>query len=140
MAVDLAAGKDDMKKLILILAISILAATAGIAKDSDTISVRLGHSKAIDGGKITIKFLKIVEDSRCPMNARCIWAGNAKIRLSMTKGRSFRSVELNTGTGVKTVTAYGYTFEIEDLTPWPGAPPEMASEPKIVKLSIVKAR
>lgn len=111
---------------------------SAVGREGDSVSIRLGHAKMIEDGKITIKFLSIVEDSRCPMNAQCVWAGNARIRLSLVKGRSLRSFELNTGTGVKTVSAFGYSFEIEDLTPWPGAPPEMAPQPKTVKFAVTK--
>lgn len=127
-----------MKKLILVFA--IIAGTAICSLAQKTVSVRLGGSSTLENGRISVKFLSIVEDSRCPMNARCAWAGNAKIRISVAKGRSFRSFELNTGTGVKVVSAFGYRFEIQDLTPWPGAPPDLAAQPKTVVLSITKER
>lgn len=37
----------------------------------------LGQATSVGGPVVTP--LRIVEDSRCPMNARCIWEGNAKI-------------------------------------------------------------
>ena len=129
-----------MKKFTLFLAIMVLGSSSIFAKNAETVSVRLGQSRTADDGKISVKFLSIVEDSRCPMNARCVWAGNAKIKLTISKGKSAKTVELNTGTGVKTVTVSGYKFQIAELLPWPGVPHTMVAKPEMVKLSVEKVR
>lgn len=43
---------------------------------------------------------KVVEDSRCPMNARCVWAGRATIRLTLRDARRTRQADLTLGEAV----------------------------------------
>lgn len=39
----------------------------------------------VDGEKFEIKFSKLVEDSRCPPDAYCFWAGEAAIEIQLNK-------------------------------------------------------
>jgi hypothetical protein len=45
-------------------------------------NLRQGSNARVDGRWI-IEFRGVPEDSRCPMNARCIWEGNARIALTI---------------------------------------------------------
>lgn len=38
----------------------------------------MGQTASFEGEKIKIKFVEISEDSRCPSNVQCIWAGQVK--------------------------------------------------------------
>lgn len=40
--------------------------------------VRLGQTADVCGPRVTP--LRVVEDSRCPMNSRCVWAGRVALR------------------------------------------------------------
>ncbi|MFT3743658.1 MAG: hypothetical protein QM785_05110 [Pyrinomonadaceae bacterium] len=116
-------------------------ATAGFAKAPETISVRMGQSKTSDHGKVSVKFVSIVEDSRCPMNARCVWAGNAKIKLAVSKGKAAaRSIELNSGLKPDSVVVYGYEIKFVDLSPYPGEKVRMVAMPKMATISVKKAK
>jgi len=33
------------------------------------------------GAELTVRFLSVTDDSRCPRDATCVWAGEVKIRL-----------------------------------------------------------
>lgn len=104
------------KFLIAFLTITAMA-VSGLARGTEEISLAVGKQKSADRGRLSIKFDKIVEDSRCPMNARCIQAGNAKIRLAVAKGKMApKFVELNTGEGPNSVKVYGYTISLEGLS------------------------
>lgn len=41
--------------------------------------IELGKCQKIDGVKIT--FLEVLEDSRCPKDVNCVWAGQARIKI-----------------------------------------------------------
>jgi hypothetical protein len=58
-------------------------------------SARMGHSIRIDGLRIIP--LKILTDSRCPMNARCIWAGEVKLRVAIYGGRRKKVRDITLG-------------------------------------------
>ncbi|MBN2263032.1 MAG: hypothetical protein JW735_08970, partial [Prolixibacteraceae bacterium] len=50
-----------------------------------------------DENRNSFSFDELMEDSRCPMNANCVWEGNAKIRLSLkSSDDQEHSIELNT--------------------------------------------
>jgi len=129
-----------MKLLILTLIAVLGLTTITSAKDPVSVKIRLGQSKTADGGKVTIKFLSVVEDSRCPMNARCVWAGNAKIKVTVTVGRQrAETVELNSLTEPQVVTVHGYRLSLQDLNPQKGQPADWPKTPVKATISVEKA-
>jgi hypothetical protein len=42
-----------------------------------------GKEAVVDGSTLRIRFDTLLEDSRCPINVQCVWAGNAKIILRL---------------------------------------------------------
>lgn len=108
------------------------------AKNSETLSIRLGQSGLADKGKVAIKFVAIVEDSRCPVGTTCVWAGNAKVKLAVSRGKNRRTVEVNTALDPKFVTVFGYKIRIAELTPRPGEMHRMIAQPNLLKLTIEK--
>jgi len=110
-----------MKVFALTIIATLLLSLSAFSQNASTVQLRLGQQKFVSNGKLTVRFLSLVEDSRCPINAHCIWAGNAKIRLSVAKGRaSARTIELNTGMEPQVVSIYGHDFKLEALAPHPG--------------------
>ena len=128
-----------MKIFILTIIAIFGITTIAPAKAQETLNVRIGQTKTADHGKIKIKFISVLDDSRCPMNARCIWAGNAKIKIEVSKRRGVsKIVELNTGVEPKLVTVYGYELSLQDLTPQKGAPANWARRHKTATISVQK--
>lgn len=73
-----------MRTLLAALAIAPLAACATIpAAVRDDGYVRLGETTR--AGPVTVRADHVVEDSRCPMNARCIWAGRVVLAATVTE-------------------------------------------------------
>lgn len=56
---------------------------------------RLGQTVYVDGPRVTP--VHVVEDSRCPMNARCIWAGRVVLRVKVQGGAWSREIDLTLG-------------------------------------------
>ncbi|SMP74616.1 hypothetical protein SAMN06296065_107122 [Novosphingobium panipatense] len=54
----------------------------------------LGQTVAVDGPRLTP--LQVLEDSRCPMNARCVWAGQVRLRIRIETGTG-GELELTSG-------------------------------------------
>lgn len=52
----------------------------------------LDQTVAVDGPRVTP--LEVLEDSRCPMNARCVWAGQVRLKVRVRLGRGDRTIEL----------------------------------------------
>ena len=49
-----------------------------------SVDAKLGQTVNVGGPKVTP--LVILEDSRCPMEARCIWAGRVRLSVRVTTG------------------------------------------------------
>ncbi len=78
--------------------------------------------KTVTKDKLTVKFVSVIEDSRCPIGVDCIWAGNAKVQIKVInrKGVS-KTFELNTNLAPQTVKFEGYEIKLGALTPHPKA-------------------
>jgi len=62
--------------------------TDGIAR------AELNQRAYVDGPYVTP--LKVLEDSRCPMNARCVWAGRVRLSVKIDLGSGSEVREIST--------------------------------------------
>ena len=74
------------RTLPLFATLALLAGciTAQHSNDDGSVDAKLGQTVTLGGPKVTP--LKILEDSRCPMEARCIWAGRVRLSVRVTTG------------------------------------------------------
>ena len=49
-------------------------------------------------GTVIVQPLRVIEDSRCPMNARCVWAGRVTLEAKLEQGGRSRNVTLHSDT------------------------------------------
>lgn len=126
-----------MKKILLLSLLILGISGITLAKAEESVKVTIGKTKTADRGKVSIKFISVVEDSRCPMNARCVWAGNAKIKVSVSVGRRrTETVELNSNMQPQTVTVQGYRLTLQDLNPQKGQPANWPKGPIKATVSV----
>ena len=83
------------------------------------VSIANGREKVVPGFGIKIKFLDVIEDSRCPKGQTCIWAGNAKLNIQVFAGRRASTFEINSTLSPQTITIGGYDIKLESLGPRP---------------------
>ena len=82
----------------------------------------INKQKVIIRDKLTVKFVSLVEDSRCPTDTNCVWAGNAKIKIQVGKGKAAaKTFELNTNLDPQTISFAGYEIKLVNLTPQPAS-------------------
>ena len=48
----------------------------------------VGKTAAVNGNGVRITFKQVSEDSRCPTDVTCIWAGDARIELTISRNGS----------------------------------------------------
>jgi hypothetical protein len=109
-----------MRRLLLILAAIVGVAITAAAQTPDTVTLKAGQQRSGVHSRLKIKFIAVTEDSRCPMGANCIWAGNAKVKFEVigrTGGR--KTFEANTTTGPKGDQFDGWAIDLVSLTPSP---------------------
>ena len=109
-----------MKTIFLSLILTLLfgTVTTAQAQKSQTLEVRVNQQKSLARNNLKIKFVSLIEDSRCPEGVRCVWAGNAKIQVRITdsRGRS-ETFEMNTNMGAKGASFGGYAVNLINLEP-----------------------
>ena len=70
--------------LAALLTLSACATAGRDAPLADGSDVALGQRAYVDGP--LVQPVAVLEDSRCPMNARCIWAGRVKVQMVWIRG------------------------------------------------------
>ena len=82
--------------------------------------LKVGEQVVIKEAGLTISFSAVAEDSRCPKGVDCIWAGNGRIVVKVSKGyRKAATVELNTGVAPKEQRFQDYDIKLVNLDPYP---------------------
>ena len=118
-----------MKTLFLTLVLMLVAGSAQFAAAQDdeertankswAIAVKVNKQKTVTPDRLKIQFVSLIEDSRCPTDTNCIWAGNARIKIKVSSGRGSEMFEINTNAGPTAATFRGYSINLVRLTPAP---------------------
>jgi hypothetical protein len=110
-----------MKGLIagLMLMLAFVAIPVNAAGRTETMRVQINKEKRFPKSKVSIRFVELVEDSRCPTDTNCVWAGNAKIKVRVSRNGRSQDLTLDTNGPHQGATAEGYSIKLVGLTPAP---------------------
>jgi hypothetical protein len=107
-----------MRKLVLALLFVVLSVGSLPAYAWRHHDLKVGINKEVAGkGGLKVAFVELVEDARCPADVQCVWAGNAKIKIRVTKNGKSKILELNTAESGTPAAYAGYSFKLKDLMP-----------------------
>jgi len=137
-------GKTNVAYLFVVIILAIFAGGAMLAAfgiincpyffsifgQSNSKTVDLGKEFTVNfngtvdvkGENLKIQFLDVTEDSRCPQDVQCIWAGQAKIVLSIHKNnqKNLGNYEFLIQAGNSPMQKIeGYLVKIVKLEPYP---------------------
>ena len=81
-------NRITMKKIVALLLL-VVTATAFSQENTDkpldvpkiAIKIQLGETVETNGYSVT--FLDVLEDSRCPTNATCVWEGRVRVKVKV---------------------------------------------------------
>lgn len=104
-------------RAILISLTILFSVTLASAQNVEQITLKNGQQKTAKTGRITVKFLELIEDSRCPADVNCVWAGVARIKIQLRKNGKTAEFELNTNQRDKTAVFEGYSVGLKTLVP-----------------------
>lgn len=114
-----------MKSLFLGLMLSLVfgvLSPLNAQQKPESVKILVGKQKKTPRSKLTVKFVSLVEDSRCAEGTNCVWAGNAVIKVSIKQGNDQAEIfEMNTNLGAKGATYGQYAIYLDSLTPTPKA-------------------
>jgi hypothetical protein len=115
---------------------SSLGASAQSGPRTDTLSIQLGKSISVDGGRLEVIFEAKLADSRCPANATCVWAGDAVVRVSTRlAGGAPTGTELHSTLQPNSLKIDRYTISMIGLTPYPGTGRDAETQTLILRIA-----
>jgi hypothetical protein len=87
----------------------------------ESFRLKVGESVLIEGEALQIGFEDVPTDSRCPKGERCIWEGDATVRIwARQASRAKKKYELQTSAREQSaVSCLGYGIQLLQLTPYP---------------------
>ena len=139
-----------MKQLTLLaLALGSLVAACNSQKNTqfrlnESFMLRIGHTAEWqEDPRIQIRFASVTEDSRCPQNIQCVWAGRAIMAITLIENDKTKSSALimgePAGTGYSKFAQLGdLTVELMQILPHPTASLKIDPERYVMELEIRK--
>ncbi len=113
-----------MRAMIGLGALLIAACASVAATPPGSVVARIGQTVNVGGPRVTP--LALLEDSRCPQGAQCVWAGRVRISARVTLGSGATVHELELGKpipvadGALSLVAVTPAKGMEQATPAPG--------------------
>jgi len=84
--------------------------------------LKINQEAMVEGEGLAVVFESVLEDSRCPEGVDCIWSGNAKIKVRLSKQKHAPApIELNTSVESKSSSYLDYEIKLVALKPRPKA-------------------
>jgi hypothetical protein len=79
---------------------------------------------------MSVDFVAVLEDSRCPEGVQCVWEGNARIKLIVSRaGEKTSAIELNSSNRFPVEAKYlDYTITLIDMKPYPKAAEQISMQ------------
>lgn len=99
---------------------------AAAARVGEPFDLALGQSADVAGTGLRLTFSRVAADSRCPINATCVWEGDAEIAVAVHRdGAPGGTAELHTNPGGPRLGEVDYdgrhVIRLEALQPAPVA-------------------
>jgi hypothetical protein len=74
----------ERPSLLALSAVLTIGGVAPGANNDGSAQARLGQRVNLGGPRVTV--LKVLEDSRCPMQTLCVWAGRVRVKVRIANG------------------------------------------------------
>lgn len=98
--------------------------------------LRLEGTARITGTQLSVRFEAVEQDSRCPVDVTCVWAGNALVRLRLQGAGCDTLLRLNTGLEPRAGAGCAIPLELRGLEPAPRSTEPPAGRPYRVRLLV----
>ena len=100
-----------MKRLSILAAPLALAACVSTEPPDGIARAGLNERVYVDGPYVTP--LAALEDSRCPMNARCVWAGRVRLSVRIDLGSRSETREIASDAPIRVADGYLTLAEVQ---------------------------
>jgi hypothetical protein len=120
----------------------LVAACAAVPRADDPmhspleVTLKVGQTVSC-GRDATLHFQAVLQDSRCPEGANCVWAGNARVALTVRRAsKDPVTIELNTNLEPKAAEISDLAVELIDLRPTRRVGEELDKSAYVVTLRV----
>ena len=97
-----------------------------------------GGAALVRDKDVEVVFVGVTEDSRCPTDVQCVWAGEVKARLSVRRGAGDATAyEVREGEGA---VQSGYKVTLVRVKPYPVSARKIAAEDYRATLKVTAER
>lgn len=88
---------------------------------NDTIKLDIHQLNICENeSQLFITYDSLVRESRCPRGSNCFWEGDAVGKFNISFGKELETIYLNTNKPENIVERFNFSFELINLTPYPG--------------------
>jgi len=115
-----------MKTILFTLFVALVSMAASCDKENKGRfnlgeSFELSHGERGDCtcGALSATFTNVVEDSRCPSDVTCVWAGRVIVTLEVELSGAPQTITLSSENNENQVTVGGYLITMGEVTPYP---------------------
>ena len=124
---------------VLILVVVGASAARKPVRLDEEFDLRAGQKVSIDKKNLTLSFVSVIEDSRCPQGVDCIWAGNATVRITVTRaGGKAEQCDLKTDMEPPEKQVGAYRIDLIKLQPYPKQDVPIKSADYVARLIVRK--
>lgn len=105
---------------------------------NEEIAMKVGGSIKVDDTDLTLAFMELAEDSRCPEGVECFWEGRAVVKLEVGDEENV-VIELTSRAGhpdLAVDTLGNYVYQLLEVTPYPEEGVEIATEEYEIKVTV----
>jgi hypothetical protein len=107
------------------------------ARFDEDFNLRVGETANVGGQALTITFRRVSDDSRCPMDAVCVWMGDATVSLDVTVGRmAWTPFDVHTHVEPKKAAFRDFNIELVSLLPYPRSDSPIDPASYVVRLRV----
>lgn len=105
--------------LLLIVSCAKEAVNANEGSSKEEVTIKVGELVIVSGTSLAIEFSSVTQDSRCPIDVICVWAGNAETEMAFhVPGSPVTVGYLNTFEEPREISYSGYHIKLKDLKPY----------------------
>lgn len=102
-----------------------------------TFELRVGQFAHIGDSQLQIGFQGVTQDSRCPVDVTCVWAGDAALRVHATIAKmAWTPFTLHTNLEPRSTKFRDYTITVVGLKPDPRSDEEISTRNYVVTLRV----
>ena len=104
----------------------VAAASPKPVKLGASFTLAPGASVPLEDSPLRVRFVAVTEDSRCPSDTTCVWAGEVKVKLEILEAsRLSRELELKSG---ESAEAAGFRITLLRVDPMPSSTAQMSAQ------------